>query len=227
MGLLPYHQTKDLDLNKLQTIWMSILNPAIQSVASLLGLTSTQGTNISTLQGQVSTIQSQITALQGQTALIPIMSNWTSYTLTIGAVTTAPTPGTTSINQALWRRVGDSMQLQYTFVQTAAGSAGSGIYLFPIPTGRTIDTTKVTVGTNRTVATNVGVGYASSSQHSSDDNSTEVSCYNTTNLAMSVSLGSSGSTVISSSGDFSLSSSAITFTFIATVPIVGWSVYGP
>jgi hypothetical protein len=70
-----------------------------------------------------------------------ILGNWVSYPLTIGAVTTAPTLGTVSCNIARWRRIASDIEIQYDLIQTV-GSAGSGVYLFPLPPQYTIDSTK-------------------------------------------------------------------------------------
>lgn len=69
-------------------------------------------------------------------------TDWASYTGFLSAVTTAPTLGTGGTSLGRWRRVGDSMELHWGFNQTAAGSAGSGVYLLLLPTGYTIDLTK-------------------------------------------------------------------------------------
>jgi hypothetical protein len=87
------------------------------------------------------------------------LTQWTSYSLTIGAVTSAPTKGTIVYDNAYWRRVGDSMEVRYDYRQAAAGSAGTGAYLFPLPTGYTIDTTKITPSTNRLQSPIVGSGF--------------------------------------------------------------------
>lgn len=69
-----------------------------------------------------------------------------AYPLTIGATTTAPTKGTVAEDVATWARHGDKMLWSYKYKQTAAGSAGSGTYLFPIRPGESIDMTKHPVG---------------------------------------------------------------------------------
>lgn len=69
------------------------------------------------------------------------ISDWVSYTPTISAVTTPPSLGTNT-QSTRWRRVGNMMEIEFIIKQTGAGSAGSGVYLFPLPTGYTIDTSK-------------------------------------------------------------------------------------
>lgn len=85
-----------------------------------------------------------------RSALIPgtIVTDWQAFpsvaagTL-ITATTTNPTYGTVTQNVALWRRVGDSMEIIWTFRQSTSGSSGSGTYLFNLPPGYQIDTTKL------------------------------------------------------------------------------------
>ena len=71
----------------------------------------------------------------------------------IGAVTTAPTRGTTATDWLGYARVGDSARIIGQFRQTAAGSNGSGDYLFSLPFGLQFDLSKVA-----TYQTNQGTG---------------------------------------------------------------------
>lgn len=61
--------------------------------------------------------------------------------ISIGAVTTAPTKGTTVLDQ-VWvaKAGGNRAALWFKYRQTTAGSAGSGDYLFQLPTGMKFDT---------------------------------------------------------------------------------------
>jgi hypothetical protein len=71
------------------------------------------------------------------------VSSWTKYTMTIGAAPTPPTKGTVTSDVAQWRRVGTDLELIYNLKQTTAGAAaGSGVYMYPLPSGLTIDTSK-------------------------------------------------------------------------------------
>jgi hypothetical protein len=71
--------------------------------------------------------------------------------MTIGGTTSAPTIGTTSINEVWWRRDGPDMILSYRLI-CSAGSAnnGNGNYLVHIPSGYLIDTAKT--GTYTTIS---------------------------------------------------------------------------
>jgi len=77
-----------------------------------------------------------------------------AYTPTITGSSSNPTKGTVN-EKARWVRKGEYMLIQYQFLQTVAGAAGSGNYTFSIPSGHTIDTNKVTAGT----VSNIGSAY--------------------------------------------------------------------
>lgn len=89
-----------------------------------------------------------------------IITDWTDYTMTIGATTTPGVKGTPiTVDKAQWRRNGSNMEIRYDFNQTGAGTAGTGTYLFPLPFG-SIDTTKApaSIYANNSLGS---VGYAS------------------------------------------------------------------
>lgn len=147
------------------------------------------------------------------------VSSWQSYPLTIGATTTPPTKGTTSVDLAVWRRVGDSMEIQYSLVQTGAGSAGSGQYLYPLPVGVSIDTSKLGgVGTGKASAI---VGAGDCSTNGSDTYTTQVYAINSTNLGLATVYGT-GVSDVQGSASISLSGATTRISFFARVPIVGW-----
>lgn len=65
-----------------------------------------------------------------------------SYVPSITA-TSNPTLGTTTVNIAYYRQVGSSMEVNYVLAQTTAGTTGSGTYKIGLPSGLTIDTSKL------------------------------------------------------------------------------------
>lgn len=154
-----------------------------------------------------------------ETTARAIITAWQTYTMNIGAVTTAPTKGTIAQDNAQWRRVGQNMEIRYNYRQTAAGASGSGIYLFPIPAGYSIDTsiTGQTIAPNYNAEAAVGCG----------------SCFNGTNTYPIIShvydadyltlTYDSSSSVISDSAMGLGSAADLTISCTASVPIVGWS----
>jgi len=66
-----------------------------------------------------------------------------------------PAYGTVATNAAYWRRSGKDIAIRWDYRTTALGSAaaGTGLYLFNLPSGLVIDTTFVTVNTATTYTT--------------------------------------------------------------------------
>ena len=142
---------------------------------------------------------------------------WTTYSLTIGAVTTAPTKGTVTTDLAQWRRIGQQMEWAYDYVQTALGSAGSGTYLFPLPSGYSIDLTRFPANTIVGVAnmSNAADEIAASSDQGS------VYVYDANNLAVKYVSPTSATEVLTYVGStlFPLSTAIIRYRFKASVLI--------
>jgi hypothetical protein len=66
----------------------------------------------------------------------------TGVPITIGAITTAPTKGTPSIDYVKYRNIGGKeYEVEYNYLQTTAGTTGSGDYLFTLPAGLQFDLT--------------------------------------------------------------------------------------
>lgn len=68
------------------------------------------------------------------------------FRMVITGTTTAPTRGSSiNVEQAVARRVGDCLEVFYTYWQTSAGTTGSGSYLFGLPFNLRIDSNKLYV----------------------------------------------------------------------------------
>lgn len=149
---------------------------------------------------------------------------WTSFNPTIGAVTTPPqTTGTGVILTGLYRRNGDNIQINY-YVRIPSGatgnSAGSGAYLYPLPTGVTANSGLLTINTstatNQAAGTQVGVGYYVNLAGSPDE--TVAFMYDTANMKLLV---SSVAFISSTSNAFSASVN-LEYGFNANIPILNW-----
>lgn len=86
-----------------------------------------------------------------------VISEWTDYTsVAAGSVISAtgsnPVFGTVVQNKARWRRVGQSMEIEIDYNQSAGGTNGTGNVLFKLPAGYQIDTDKIGTSTDLTVA---------------------------------------------------------------------------
>jgi hypothetical protein len=154
-----------------------------------------------------------------------VLTRWTNTgASTVGATTTAPTKGTNSTDQVSWRRVGDTMEMRWRYVQSATGSAGSGFYLLTIPGGYAIDTTKLPVP-NSAIDYRAGVGTIKFSYSSGAGVCVgPVYAYNSTQLFAEVHCYNAGS------GNGMWGSSYISFALVtqqaitleASFPVSGW-----
>lgn len=96
---------------------------------------------------------------------VPVVTEWVDAgPITITATTTNPTKGTTTTDRVRWRQVGEDYEVEYTYVQTSAGSSGSGQYLFSLPSGLEFDSSLI-LATN--TDTNFGVTTSNSHINSS------------------------------------------------------------
>jgi len=145
-------------------------------------------------------------------------TDWNSYTMNITATTSNPTKGTIVIDNAQWRRIGDSMQIYFQYAQSGGGAAGSGVYLFSLPTGYTIDTAKLTPS-DRAERAMVGPALIGNNDVTGG-NPAIVQAYNSTNFAIVYQ--TAGTHTHVTSGNYLLSGGR-NFAFLATVPIAGWS----
>jgi len=149
------------------------------------------------------------------------IGEWQTFTMSITGAISNPTKATTTVtDSARWRRVGSHMEIMYDYVHTsnAGAAAGNGFYLFGLPSGYTIDTTKQPVSAG-SFAYEVGNLYA---YDGSSEFTGIVQAFNTTNLNLYV------YTTISVTQNVSqaripLNSSAVRYSFRASVPIAEWA----
>jgi hypothetical protein len=150
-------------------------------------------------------------------------SDWESYSLTIGATTSAPSKGSSPArDEAYWKRDGDSILIRYDFQQSNTGSAGSGTYLFPLPPGVVIDCTKISCTGGALGQTSVGEARVAGGG-SSVNGGGPVFPYDSTNLAISSLDQTTGIQFVGSTQN-TLGSSTASYSFFTTkIPVVGWS----
>ena len=146
----------------------------------------------------------------------PGLTNWTTYPMVITGSVSNPTVGTTTTNLATWRQVGDSMELNYNLVQTGAGSAGSGNYLFSLPSGYSIDSTKVLTSNNNSTALGTCTAYNGSTTIVG-----VVQVADSTHLYCMT--GYSSTPTLIGSAYYQLSGSTVNYGFTARIPISGWT----
>jgi hypothetical protein len=148
-------------------------------------------------------------------------SDCQAYTMTVTGSTSNPTKSSSPVTDAAYGcRVGDSLEIQYDFIAsgTTGAAAGSGTYIFGLPSGLTIDTAKVTASTAQGKGT-VGsamVGTATANFWGS------AKVYNSTGIALEVGNETTGKSQIGSAFQ-PFTTSSLNYSFRARVPIVGWA----
>lgn len=153
-------------------------------------------------------------------------TNSTDYTLVVGATTTAPTQGAGAVKSAKWRREGPDMVITFNYAQTAAGSAGSGTYLFPLPSGYTISS-NVTVTTSSNGAGGTilqGSGRIATTTSGATTASIPLSifAFNSTNIFLvdQTANPQQGSPI--GSTEYGMNSNPYYITYTVRIPIAGW-----
>ena len=169
-----------------------------------------------------------------------IFTDWVSYDITRMKKTASDANhdstgfGTNECNEARWRRVGDSMEIQWNFRQSTAGNAGTdGTYVIPLPDGYSIDTTKV--GASDFSSTNAGVtvgyGRISASADTLGAQTKPAFPQVTEGVTWGLQLGlvAVASNLLDdtyhmwASGVFDLGTNPLAITMSAKVPIQGWN----
>lgn len=144
-------------------------------------------------------------------------TDFQTYTLTITGTTSNPSVGTTTLNSAKWRRIGDSMEILYQMKTTGGGAGGSGTYLFNLPPGYSIDTSKITADTGGVSI----VGSAGNDSAPANGGRLGVAfVYDTTHLAIGTVQGTTNGLTVGSG--FAPLGGAMAYTISARVPITGW-----
>lgn len=148
---------------------------------------------------------------------------FTSGKIPLGAVSTNPIKGTTSEDHAQWSRNGEDILVRFDYKQTASGNAGSGIYLFALPAGMTIDLTKNPVNS---IVGQASISNISDENSASSTSMTKVVVYSATMLCIYYTSNSSGTDTFApvSSGYYQLSTATITYRFNARVSCAQFSV---
>lgn len=150
------------------------------------------------------------------------ITDWTDYTatMTITATGSPPSKATTHIEQADWRRVGDSMEINYIYGPTSGtgAAAGSGTYLFSIPNGYSINSNFI--NTNSAYAPLLGLasGYAPGF---ATPGVGFVYAYDSSHLA--IAFDRTGYGIVGDSFCPITSTPPVSYRFSARIPISGWS----
>jgi len=146
---------------------------------------------------------------------------WHKWFLTVGAVTTPPTKATTIIyDNAFWRKTGNNIEIRYQYVHidNTGAATGSGVYLYPIPSGLTMDTNLITPNTATARGPIVGHGWG---QDASSVFQGSSKAYNSTNVIFSP-FNNATATSDHSSTFIAWNSSNLYLMLYYQAPITGW-----
>jgi len=175
------------------------------------------GTEVTAVDVKVYGIKPQKTVIN--TTDVPYIERTSYWPLTIGGATTSPIKGTVVTDTAYYKVVGKSLFIRYTYNQSTAGSIGSGNYLFPLPTGFSIDTSTVwTVGDGGALPTVLGSAQAHLS--GVERNPWTVHAQDANNLMMYIADGENTMEPVGSTWFAMNWGAALGYSFLAEVPIV-------
>jgi hypothetical protein len=153
-------------------------------------------------------------------------SDWLSYTPTWTSTGTAPTLGNGTIT-GQYRRVGDSIDVIIKFVSGSTSTAGTGKWQFTIPSGLTINESKLNTTNNRPIGFGIMQNFAGSDHVfisptyiTSDSNKVRANVYYISSSRLSV-FDQIGPT---EPGSFVAGQCNITLSF--SVPITGFTAGG-
>jgi hypothetical protein len=163
---------------------------------------------------------------------------WTAFSsLAAGtlwtATTTSPAYGTIAVHLANWRRSGTEMLIQYVYTTTSAGTAGSGLYLFNLPSSATVNTSVTPAPTTAPSTSSIGGGAsavgsgkfaATTVTNTARASYLTVFVYSTTQLYFVGTADVVATEHTWESGGFGtgFANNPVQFTFTARLPISGW-----
>lgn len=163
------------------------------------------------------------------TVVGPAIGDWTPYDLTITSIGAVDPVKADSpvVDQAYWRRVGDSMEIMYNYRHTdnTGAVAGDNHYNFSIPAGYTIDLSKLpgVIDPVELMGPTVGVfsmrqsagtrGFATG--HVLVSGATVVQLFDNNDYG--------GAIVGGGSSSYNIVAATVEYSFRATVPIAEWS----
>lgn len=155
------------------------------------------------------------------------VTEWASYTLTLGSTGTAPTYGTITKDSAMWYRDGKNLYI-YWDLEVGAGTDGTGTYLIPLPSGLTIDSNIITATASAKPRSMIGTIAVSAADAARAQGF--VKAYDSSNLAaILVDENATGTYGLWGPGGvgFGFGSARQATMQTYSIPITGWSTYGP
>lgn len=156
-----------------------------------------------------------------------VCGTWKSYTPTIGATTTAPTVATTKTLKGLYKVIGKTLFLNFTYYAASNTGAviGSGVYTFSLPTGYTINTSLASLPSTIGTASYAGadgstLGFGTAGATSYGQCVVVPLSTTTVGLYLTISSDSATSNVLIGSTALAITTANRSYKFTAEIPIV-------
>lgn len=224
-GILPYTTISTVGSGNVTVSSNAVLAVAggIYKFANSTGIDGQYLTTLST-QGETVTLESDGTNMYIIDRYIPYF-RINSGAVTVTTTGTAATKGTVAIDSFYWNREGQYMYGSYDFSMTATGTAGTGIYLFALPTSLSADpnlTLYYTGTADAFMTESVGSGSVSAVSGPSDGAAT-VQMYDATHFRISASSLTPAFQAVG--GGFYGFNQTIKYAVFLKVPIAGWVAY--
>lgn len=206
----------------------TIINP-VTSTANLL-VQASDGSLIRTVYpgcpGQITPNTDAPTTASQWEGLNKVVSGTKTFTMSIFGVTTNPTRGSVAQEDAFWSRDGEFVEYTWSYRQSGAGTAGSGIYYFGLPANLAPNYVRAAGVSGASIPCAVGSGFMGDSNYA---NLTPLLGGSTSPFPNAVVLGLAGSgtsnaeMLNSALSGYSLADASASYSFTARIPISGWS----
>lgn len=162
----------------------------------------------------------QDTAVIGSTVTISGTATSEPQSWTVTAFGTG-TFGSDGVMTTQWQRIADYMHFRIQYLQSIAGTAGSGNYTIPLPTGLSIDTSKENTGAS--FANICATGYLTGTGSPNDAVLVAIANGGTSLLCSYLpESGGAGAIFASGAATFNLSNATVRVSLKGRLPISGW-----
>ena len=149
---------------------------------------------------------------------LPFLNLWTPYTVTITGSTTDPTSGAGASLSGYYFQNGSNLYINVQFFQNAAGTNGSGRYIFNIPPGFTINTSVSGVDNYSSMGLNPVWGSGLINNYGTSSGIMNVMPHSSNSL-LALITDTTGTGYFGSASSYAFSNTNMAFSFNVTLPL--------